>query len=101
MSTGASSPGAAAGGGLALAANIGTPDQYVTVYSGMDTAPFLQPPVPREVVRQTHDRPRVDELPHQRPTVDEIVDSEDGERRLAGFIYASMQERGLKRNAAQ
>jgi glycosyltransferase involved in cell wall biosynthesis len=35
-----------------LAANIGRPDQYVTVYSGMETAPFLNPPVPREVVRK-------------------------------------------------
>ncbi len=35
-----------------LAANIGTRDQYVTVYSGMYTRPFLDPPVPREVVRR-------------------------------------------------
>jgi glycosyltransferase involved in cell wall biosynthesis len=35
-----------------LAANIGRPSQYVTVYSGMKTAPFLHPPVPREVIRQ-------------------------------------------------
>jgi glycosyltransferase involved in cell wall biosynthesis len=35
-----------------LAANIGRPDQYVTVYSGMETAPFLNPPVPRDVVRK-------------------------------------------------
>ena len=34
-----------------LSAGIGRPDQYVTVYSGMETAPFLNPPVPREVVR--------------------------------------------------
>ena len=34
-----------------LAANVGTPDQYVTIYSGMDTRPFLNPPVPRDVVR--------------------------------------------------
>ena len=34
-----------------LAANIGTPEQYVTIYSGMDTRPFLDPPVPREAVR--------------------------------------------------
>ena len=34
-----------------LAANIGWPEQYVTVYSGMDTAPFLHPPVPREETR--------------------------------------------------
>jgi glycosyltransferase involved in cell wall biosynthesis len=35
-----------------LAANIGRPRQYVTVYSGMDTAPFLSPPVPREETRR-------------------------------------------------
>jgi glycosyltransferase involved in cell wall biosynthesis len=35
-----------------LAANIGTRDQYVTIYSGMDTRPFLDPPVPRDVVRR-------------------------------------------------
>ncbi len=35
-----------------LAARIGKPDQYVTIYSGMDTAPFLNPPVPREQVRR-------------------------------------------------
>jgi len=35
-----------------LAANIGTPDQYVTVYSGMDTRAFVDPPVPRDVVRR-------------------------------------------------
>lgn len=35
-----------------LAAGIGRPEQYVTVYSGMETAPFLHPPVPREIVRQ-------------------------------------------------
>ena len=34
-----------------LAADIGTSDQYVTIYSGMDTRPFLDPPVPRDVVR--------------------------------------------------
>jgi glycosyltransferase involved in cell wall biosynthesis len=34
-----------------LAANIGTPGQYVTVYSGLDTRPFLDPRVPRETVR--------------------------------------------------
>jgi len=34
-----------------LAAGIGTAGQYVTVYSGMDTAPFLNPPVAREQVR--------------------------------------------------
>ena len=35
-----------------LAANIGTAEQYVTVYSGMETAPFLNPPVPRDAVRR-------------------------------------------------
>jgi glycosyltransferase involved in cell wall biosynthesis len=34
-----------------LAANIGRAGQYVTVYSGMETAPFLTPPVPREQTR--------------------------------------------------
>jgi glycosyltransferase involved in cell wall biosynthesis len=37
-----------------LAAGIGRPDQYVTVYSGMETAPFLNPPVPRDVVRRQY-----------------------------------------------
>ncbi len=35
-----------------LAASIGQPGQYVTIYSGMDTAPFLNPPVPRQQVRR-------------------------------------------------
>jgi glycosyltransferase involved in cell wall biosynthesis len=35
-----------------LAANIGRPEQYVTVYSGMETAPFLNPPIPREQTRR-------------------------------------------------
>jgi glycosyltransferase involved in cell wall biosynthesis len=35
-----------------LAGGVGRPDQYVTVYSGMDTAPFLNPPVPRAQVRR-------------------------------------------------
>ena len=35
-----------------LAAHIGRPEQYVTVYSGMDTRPFLNPPVAREQVRR-------------------------------------------------
>jgi glycosyltransferase involved in cell wall biosynthesis len=35
-----------------LAAGIGRPDQYVTIYSGMETRDFLNPPVPREQVRQ-------------------------------------------------
>ena len=34
-----------------LAADIGTPDQYLTIYSGMETRPFVDPPVPRDVVR--------------------------------------------------
>ncbi len=34
-----------------LAAHIGAPEQYVTIYSGMDPAPFLHPPAPREQVR--------------------------------------------------
>src|SRR5450432_257439 len=34
-----------------LAAGIGTADQYVTIYSGMQTAPFLNPPVTREKIR--------------------------------------------------
>jgi glycosyltransferase involved in cell wall biosynthesis len=35
-----------------LAANIGTPDQYCTIYSGMDTRAFVDPPVPRDDVRR-------------------------------------------------
>lgn len=35
-----------------LAANIGRRDQYVTVYSGMETASFVNPPVPRDAVRR-------------------------------------------------
>jgi glycosyltransferase involved in cell wall biosynthesis len=35
-----------------LRANIGRPEQYVTVYSGMETQPFLAPPVPREEMRR-------------------------------------------------
>jgi glycosyltransferase involved in cell wall biosynthesis len=35
-----------------LAANIGRPEQYVTVYSGMKTAPFINPPVSREEIRR-------------------------------------------------
>jgi glycosyltransferase involved in cell wall biosynthesis len=34
-----------------LEAGVGLPDQYVTVYSGMDTAPFLDPEVPPELMR--------------------------------------------------
>jgi glycosyltransferase involved in cell wall biosynthesis len=36
-----------------MEANIGSRDQYVTVYSGMETAPFVNPPVPRETVRDS------------------------------------------------
>jgi glycosyltransferase involved in cell wall biosynthesis len=36
-----------------LAAGIGTPDQYVTIYSGMPTGPFVHPPVPRGEVRRS------------------------------------------------
>src|SRR3954462_12093621 len=35
-----------------LAANIGTREQYVTVYSGMQTQPFLNPSVPRAQARR-------------------------------------------------
>ena len=35
-----------------LAAGIGRPEQYVTVYSGMETEAFLRPPVGREEVRR-------------------------------------------------
>lgn len=38
--------------GQSLAARIGRRDQYVTVYSGMDVEPFLNPPAPREDVRR-------------------------------------------------
>ncbi len=34
-----------------LAAGIGVPDQYVTVYSGMKIEPFLSPPVSRNATR--------------------------------------------------
>jgi glycosyltransferase involved in cell wall biosynthesis len=36
-----------------LAARIGRASQYHIVYSGMDTRPFLNPPVPREAMRRT------------------------------------------------
>jgi len=36
-----------------LAAGIGRAEQYVTIYSGMETAPFLNPPVPRGQVRSS------------------------------------------------
>lgn len=35
-----------------LRAKIGRPEQYVTVYSGMETRPFLDPPVPRDEMRR-------------------------------------------------
>jgi glycosyltransferase involved in cell wall biosynthesis len=35
-----------------MAAGIGRREQYVTVYSGMETAPFLSPPVGRDEVRR-------------------------------------------------
>jgi len=35
-----------------LAARVGRPEQYVTVYSGMETSAYLNPPVPREQVRR-------------------------------------------------
>src|SRR5687768_7302708 len=35
-----------------LRANIGRPEQYVTVYSGMETQLFLEPPVPRDEMRR-------------------------------------------------
>ncbi len=36
-----------------LAAGIGRPEQYVTIYSGMETAPFLSPPVSKDQVRSS------------------------------------------------
>jgi glycosyltransferase involved in cell wall biosynthesis len=35
-----------------LAKHVGRADQYVTVYSGMETAPFLNPPVSRGEIRR-------------------------------------------------
>jgi glycosyltransferase involved in cell wall biosynthesis len=35
-----------------LAAGVGTPDQYATVYSGMETAAFIHPPVSRVQTRK-------------------------------------------------
>ncbi|HVT87678.1 MAG TPA: glycosyltransferase family 4 protein [Tepidisphaeraceae bacterium] len=35
-----------------LAKGIGKPEQYVTIYSGMLAEPFINPPVPRQTVRQ-------------------------------------------------
>jgi glycosyltransferase involved in cell wall biosynthesis len=36
-----------------LAGGVGKPGQYVTVYSGMEIAPFLNPPVDRATVRRS------------------------------------------------
>jgi glycosyltransferase involved in cell wall biosynthesis len=36
-----------------LSAGIGQPDQYITIYSGMETEPFLHPPISRDQVRQS------------------------------------------------
>jgi glycosyltransferase involved in cell wall biosynthesis len=36
-----------------LSAKIGRREQYITVYSGMETGPFLHPPVPREQTRRS------------------------------------------------
>jgi glycosyltransferase involved in cell wall biosynthesis len=35
-----------------LAGGVGKPSQYVTVYSGMEIAPFLNPPVDRSTIRK-------------------------------------------------
>lgn len=35
-----------------LAANVGRPEQYITIYSGMEVEPFLNPPKDRETVRR-------------------------------------------------
>jgi glycosyltransferase involved in cell wall biosynthesis len=35
-----------------LAGGVGKPAQYVTVYSGMEIAPFLHPPVDRQTIRK-------------------------------------------------
>lgn len=35
-----------------LEANIGRPEQYVTIHSGMDVRPFLNPPRPRDQIRR-------------------------------------------------
>jgi glycosyltransferase involved in cell wall biosynthesis len=39
-------------GEQALAAGVGRPEQYLTVYSGMDVEAFLHPPRPRDEVRR-------------------------------------------------
>jgi NCS2 family nucleobase:cation symporter-2 len=41
------------------------------------------------------------ELPLQRPTVDEIIESEDGERKLAGFLLRSFADRVSSRRAGR
>jgi glycosyltransferase involved in cell wall biosynthesis len=38
--------------GQSLAAGVGRPEQYVTVYSGMETEPFIDPTVSREETRR-------------------------------------------------
>lgn len=35
-----------------LAAGVGQPEQYITIYSGMEVEPFLTPPKPRDTVRK-------------------------------------------------
>jgi glycosyltransferase involved in cell wall biosynthesis len=35
-----------------IAAHVGTPEQYVTIYSGMETGPYLSPPVARDEARR-------------------------------------------------
>lgn len=40
-------------GEQSLAGRVGKLGQYITIYSGMETAAFLHPPVPREQVRQS------------------------------------------------
>lgn len=35
-----------------LAAKVGRPEQYITIYSGMEVEPFLSPPRDREMVRK-------------------------------------------------
>lgn len=36
----------------ALAARVGRPEQYITIYSGMEVEPFVDCPVPREAIRR-------------------------------------------------
>jgi glycosyltransferase involved in cell wall biosynthesis len=35
-----------------LTANVGRPEQYITIHSGMEVEPFLSPPKPPEIVRR-------------------------------------------------